>query len=361
MKKINFYSGPAILSEEVLLQAQAAIQDFAGTGLSILEISHRSKEFVHVMEEARALVKELMQLDADKEVLFLQGGASSQFYMIPMNLLNENETATYFDTGNWAHNAIVEAKNFGQVHIACSSKAQSYNHIPKHYDFVDSKYVHLTTNNTIYGTQFSNLQLNDFKKEWSLVADMSSDIFSRDIDYNKYDLIYAGAQKNMGPAGATLVVVNKNILGKVNRALPKMIDYRVHIEKDSMYNTPSVFAVYVSWLTLKWIKGKSLKDIAASNQRKADKLYAAIDKSGVFEGTVAKGDRSQMNVCFGVKPVLDKTMIEEQFLQFVAAQNIVGIKGYRTVGGFRASIYNAMPESGVDALVEAMAEFERTL
>jgi phosphoserine aminotransferase len=360
MKKINFYSGPAILPEEVLEQAKAAIQDFAGTGLSILEISHRSKEFVRVMEEARELVKELMRLDPDKEVLFLQGGASSQFYMIPMNLLNENETASYLDTGNWAHNAIAEAKNFGHIHVVCSSKNQNYTHIPKQYEWVDSKYVHLTTNNTIYGTQFPIAQLNELKREWSLVADMSSDIFSREIDYNKYDLIYAGAQKNMGPAGTTLVVVNKNILGKVNRVLPKMIDYRVHIEKDSMYNTPSVFAVYVSWLMLKWIKEKGLKKIAATNQQKAEKLYAAIDKSSIFEGTVATCDRSQMNVCFRVKSELDKTIIEERFLQYATAQNIVGIKGYRTVGGFRASIYNAMSEKGVDALVQAMAEFERT-
>jgi len=361
MKKINFYSGPAILPEEVLQQAKAAIDDFAETGLSILEISHRSKEFVRVMEEARSLVKELMHLGANKEVLFLQGGASSQFYMIPMNLLNENETANYFDTGNWAHNALVEAKNFGHVHVACSSRMENYNHIPKQYELVESKYVHLTTNNTIYGTQFSEEQLGGMKQEWSLVADMSSDIFSRKIDYDKFDLIYAGAQKNMGPAGVTLVVVNKDKLGSVNRVLPKMLDYRTHIAKDSMYNTPSVFAVYVTWLTLRWIKEKGISTIAAVNQRKAEALYAAIDASSVFEGTVAKEDRSQMNVCFGVKADLDKICIEEKFIQYAAANNIVGIKGYRTVGGFRASIYNAMPESGVQALVQAMVEFERTL
>ena len=358
MKKINFYSGPAILPDEVLQQAQEGIKDFAGTGLSILEISHRSKEFVKVMDETVALVKELMQLNSDREVMFLQGGGSSQFYMVPMNLLNENETAAYLDTGQWAHNAIEEAKNFGQVHIAGSSREAKYTYLPKELDLSPQplKYIHVTTNNTVYGTQFfANHVL--FNTQHSLVADMSSDIFSRQLDFNRFDLIYAGAQKNFGCAGTTMVVVNKNILGTVKRKIPKMLDYRVHIEKKSMHNTPSVFAVYVSYLTLQWIKKQGLKVLEEKNIRKAAKLYDAIDASSLFEGMVAKEDRSLMNVCFTIK---DKSL-EEKFLAFASGKGIVGIKGYRTVGGFRASIYNAMPESGVDSLVHAMKDFESSL
>lgn len=358
MKKINFYSGPAILPEEVLLQAQEAIQSFAGTGLSILEISHRSKEFVRVMDESIALVKELMHLGDSYEVMFLQGGASSQFFMVPMNLLNENETASYLDTGQWAHSAMEEAKSFGQIHVAGSSRDANYSFIPKDLSLSENtKYLHLTTNNTIYGTQISSAQLADIaKKAPSVVADMSSDIFSRQLDFNSFDLIYAGAQKNFGCAGSTLVVVNKNMLGTVNKKLPKMLDYRVHIDKQSMHNTPSVFSVYISYLTLQWIKKQGLKALEKINVRKADKLYDTIDTSSLFQGTVAKEDRSLMNVCFVMK---DKTL-EEKFLAFAHQQGAVGIKGYRTVGGFRASIYNAMPESGVNVLIEAMKEFERT-
>lgn len=355
MKKINFYSGPAILPEEVMLQAQEGIKDFAGTGLSILEISHRSKEFVKVMDETIALVKELMQLDSDHEVMFIQGGGSSQFFMAPMNLLNEDETAAYIDTGQWAHNAIEEAKNFGNVHVAGSSEEAKYTYVPKTLDLPPLvKYLHLTTNNTVYGTQLSTDYLSTLLPSVWLVADMSSDIFSRQLDFNRYDLIYAGAQKNFGCAGTTMVVVNKNILGTVKRKIPKMLDYRVHIEKQSMHNTPSVFAVYVAYLTLQWTKKQGLKKLEEINIRKAKRLYDAIDASHLFEGMVAKEDRSLMNVCFKLK---DKAL-EEKFLPFAAERNIVGIKGYRTVGGFRASIYNAMPESGVDVLVEAMKEFE---
>ncbi len=362
MKKINFYSGPAILPEEVLLQAKEAITNFAGTGLSILEISHRSKEFVKVMEDARSLVKEIMRLKDDREVLFLQGGASSQFYMVPMNLLNPNDTAEYFDTGQWAHGAMEEAKNFGNVHVACSSREDKYRHIPTQYEIgAQSKYLHLTSNNTVYGTQFHWWP----EEKCPVVADMSSDIFSRQLDFNRFDLIYAGAQKNMGPAGTTLVVVNKNLLGKVDRKLPKMLDYNTHIKNDSMNNTPSVFAVYVSYLTLQWIKKKGLAAIEEVNNRKAAKLYDAIDASSLFKGMVDKADRSLMNVCFNIpsksgNPGDLTNTTEEQFVAFAAKYGIVGIKGYRTVGGFRASIYNAMPESGVDTLVEAMKEFERT-
>jgi phosphoserine aminotransferase len=362
MKKFNFYSGPAILPEEVLEQAQEAIRDFAGTGLSILEVSHRSKEFVRVMDDARALVKELMQLNDHYEVLFLQGGGSTQFSMVPMNLLNEDETAAYMDTGQWAHNAMEEAKNFGKVHVLCSSREANYNFIPK----VTSnewqaaggkyKYVHLTTNNTIYGTQLSSGFFSELKTDTLLVADMSSDILSRQLDFNRFGLIYAAAQKNIGCAGATIIAVNKNILGTVKRKIPKIFDYNTHIGKESMYHTPSVFAVYVSYLTLLWTKKQGLKNLEGKNIRKAKKLYDAIDVSSLFEGNAVKEDRSLMNVCFKTK---DKSY-EEKFIAFASKQGIAGIKGYRTVGGFRASIYNAMPESGVDALVEAMKEFERT-
>ena len=364
MKKLNFYSGPAILPEEVLLQAKDAITDFAGTGLSILEVSHRSKEFVKVMEDARSLVKELMNLKDDREVLFLQGGGSSQFYMVPMNLLNENETAEYFDTGQWAHGAMEEAKNFGKVHVACSSKEDKYRHIPTRYSISDAaKYLHITSNNTVYGTQFHRWP----QAKCPTVADMSSDIFSRRVDYNHFDLIYAGAQKNMGAAGTTLVVVNKNLLGTVDRKIPKMLDYSVHIKGESMINTPAVFAVYVSYLTLQWIKKQGIQAIEERNNRKAKKLYDAIDASSLFQGTVATEDRSLMNVCFNIPSTTlpaeggtSTNALEDKFIAYASAQGIVGIKGYRTVGGFRASIYNAMPESGVDTLVEAMKEFERT-
>ncbi len=364
MKKINFYSGPAILPDEVLIQAKEAITEFAGTGLSILEISHRSKEFVKVMDDARALVRELMGLKDDREVLFLQGGGSSQFFMVPMNLLNENETAEYFDTGQWAHGAMEEARNFGKVHVACSSKANNYRHIPTQFEVSDfSRYLHLTSNNTVYGTQFHWWP----QPKCPVVVDMSSDIFSRQTDYNRFDLIYAGAQKNMGAAGTTMVVVNKNLLGRVDRKIPKMLDYRVHIKNASMTNTPSAFAVYVSYLTLQWIKKQGIAAIEERNNRKAAKLYGAIDNSSLFRGTVAHEDRSLMNVCFNIPSSnlpteggTNTNILEEKFIAFAAQYGITGIKGYRTVGGFRASIYNAMPESGVDTLIEAMKEFERT-
>ncbi len=381
MKKINFYSGPAILPEEVIQQAQEALKDFAGTGIGILEISHRSKEFVKVMEEARALVRELMQLNADREVLFLQGGGSTQFALVPMNLLNEDETAAYMDTGQWAHNAMEEAKVFGNVHVACSSRETNYNFIPKELDLdimtedgrpkTDAepspvtghrssvnrqvKYLHLTTNNTVYGTQLRSDFFPPVTSKYSVVADMSSDIFSQQMDYNQFDLIYAAAQKNMGPAGTTLVVVNKNILGTVKRKIPKIFDYQAHIKKDSMYHTPSVFAVYVTYLTLQWIKKNGVKNLEETNNRKAKKLYDAIDASSLFKGSVAREDRSLMNVCFAAT---DKTL-EEKFIDFAARQGITGIKGYRTVGGFRVSLYNAMSEAGVATIVEAMKEFER--
>jgi phosphoserine aminotransferase len=356
MKKINFYSGPAILPQEVMDQCKAAIDDFAGMGLSILEVSHRSKAFMDVMDGARALVKEMMGLGDDYEVLYLQGGASTQFYMIPYNLLGTHDIAGYIDTGTWAHGALTEAKLFGEVHVIASSQSANYNHIPRQWDMDGKKfkYIHITTNNTIYGTQW---QIGDIKKIRSqtdlLVADMSSDIFSRDIDYSLFDVIYAGAQKNMGIAGATVVVIKKSILGKVDRAIPKMIDYRQQIDNGSMKNTPSVFAVYASYLTLQWIKRQGLKNIYAANKHKSDKLYKAIDSLEFYQGNVGKEDRSMMNITFTMKDKLP----DQQFSAFAKERGIVGIEGHRTVGGFRASIYNAMPESGVDVLIQAMRDW----
>ena len=357
MKKINFYSGPSILPPEVLEQSKAAIDDFAGMGLSILEISHRAKPFVDVMDGARALVLELLGLGSEYEVLYLQGGASSQFYMIPYNLLDTNETAGYIDTGTWANGALNEAKLFGKVHVMASSQSSTYDHIPKVWDASAApyKYIHITTNNTIYGTQWSAVDMMKLRQHADiLVADMSSEIFSRQMDYSMFDLIYAGAQKNMGIAGATAVIVKKSILKKIQRAIPKMIDYNIQIENGSMKNTPSVFAVYVSYLTLQWIKKQGLQNIYAANDRKAKRLYEALDSSKVFFGNVAREDRSMMNVTFSMH---DKSR-DEEFSTFARERGILGIEGHRSVGGFRASIYNAMPESGVDALIQAMKDFE---
>jgi phosphoserine aminotransferase len=347
----NFNAGPSILPKSVFEEASKAILDFNGTGLSILETGHRTPVFQDVMDEARALVKELMQLDDDHEVLFLHGGASTQFMQVPMNLLDDKETAAYADTGVWSTKAIKEAKLFGKVEMVCSSKEGNFRYIPK--DFAvpnDAKYLHITTNNTIYGTQWQNIP----KTSNSLVADMSSDILSRVLDFNSFGLIYAGAQKNMGPAGVNLVVVNKNILGKVKRAIPTIMDYRNHIKEGSMLNTPPVFAVYVCMLTLRWLKALGgVSAVEKLNNEKAALLYAAIDESPVFKGTANKEDRSKMNVCF----VMNDTALEESFLQFTKKQGIVGIKGHRLVGGFRASIYNALPITSVQVLTEAMHEF----
>lgn len=355
---INFYSGPAILPESVKQQAIQAIENFENTGLSILEISHRAKEFVAVMENARSLAKELMNLPENFEVLFLQGGASSQFHSVPYNLLNENETAAYFDIGTWSKGAISQAKLFGNVHIAASSASENYNHIPKQFDIPENaKYLHITTNETIAGSQFHFTKNPKafFGKNVPLIADMSSDILSREIKFSDFDLIYAGAQKNIGIAGATMVAVNQEILGKVSRKIPDIIDYQKQIANDSMKNTPSVFAVYVSYLTLQWIKAQGLKNLEQRNIHKATKLYDAIDASSLFKGTVAREDRSLMNVCF----VADDKNLEAAFSKFAKESGLAGLDGHRSVGGFRASIYNAMPESGIDALIQVMEEFER--
>jgi phosphoserine aminotransferase len=347
----NFNAGPSILPKEVFQQASEAVLNYQNTGLSILEIGHRTSTFQAVMDEARALVKELMYLNDDREVLFLHGGASTQFMQVPMNLLDDKETAAYADTGVWGIKAIKEAKLFGKVEVVCTGKESNYTIIPK--DFAvpnDAKYFHITTNNTIYGSQWQRIP----KTSTPLVGDMSSDIFSRVIDFNAFDLIYAGAQKNMGPAGVNLLVVNPAILGKIKRAIPTIMDYRNHIKEGSMLNTPPVFAVYVCMLTLRWLK--ALGGVAAVeklNDAKAALLYQEIDTNPLFTGTVAKEDRSKMNVCF----VMNNPALEEAFLAFTKQKNIVGIKGHRLVGGFRASLYNALPISSVEVLVQAMKEF----
>lgn len=351
----NFNAGPSILPHSVLNEASQSIINFNNSGLSILEIGHRTPLFESVIEEAISLVKEMMQLDSDHEVLFLHGGATTQFMQVPMNLLNEKETAAYADTGVWGTKAIKEARLFGNVDIVCSSKESNYNFIPK--DFAvpnDAKYFHITTNNTIYGTQWHEIP----KVSMPVVADMSSDIFSRQRDFNSFGLIFAGAQKNMGAAGANLVVVNKNILGKVKRAIPGIMDYRNHIQAKSMLNTPPVFAIYISMLTLRWLKENGGVDAMEKlNNKKSALLYNAIDNSKLFKPTAAKEDRSKMNVCF----VMEDPEKEKAFLEFSKQNNIYGIKGHRSVGGFRASLYNALPLSSVEFLIGKMEEFEKMI
>lgn len=351
----NFNAGPSILPQSVLQEASKAIINFNNSGLSILEIGHRTPLFESVMEEAISLVKELMNLDEDHEVLFLHGGATVQFMQVPMNLLNDKDTAAYADTGVWSTKAIKEAKLFGNVDVVCSSKESNFNYIPK--DFVvpnDSRYFHITTNNTIYGTQWHQIP----RVSMPVIADMSSDILSRKMDFNSFGLIFAGAQKNMGAAGTNLVVINKNILGKVKRPIPAIMDYRNHIAAKSMLNTPPVFAIYVSMLTLRWLKENGgVEAMEKLNNEKSALLYNAIDKSKIFKPTAAKEDRSKMNVCF----VMENPEQEKAFLDFAKQNNIYGIKGHRTVGGFRASLYNALPLSSVKYLVEKMEEFEREI
>ena len=352
MKVHNFFAGPAILPQEVINQAAKAMINFDGMNLSILEISHRSKQFEAVLNKAVSLVKELLELSDDYEVLFLSGGASSQFYFTAMNLLDDGETASYLDTGAWSTKAIVEAKKFGNVEVLASSKDKNFNYIPKNYSIpANSKYLHLTSNNTIYGTQLHNLPDTDLP----IVSDMSSDIFSRPIDSSRYGVIYCGAQKNMGPAGTTLVIVNKNMLGKVKRDIPTMLNYETHIKKNSSFNTPPVYAIYVSMLTLQWVKDNGgVAAMAKRNQAKADLLYGEIDRNPLFVGSAAKEDRSLMNVTF----LLKDPEMNDAFLEACTAANCVGVKGHRSVGGFRASIYNAMPIESVQVLVDVMKKFE---
>ena len=352
MKKHNFSAGPSILAPEVFQKASQALLDFEGTGLSVVEISHRSPEFVRVIERARALALEIAGLDDSYTTLFLQGGASMQFLMVPYNLLETK--AAYIDTGTWANKAQKEAALFGNAEVIASSKADGYKYIPKNVTVpTDANYLHITTNNTIYGTEFHSLPQTDIP----LVADMSSDIFSRPLDYKQFSLIYAGSQKNLGASGSTLVIVKKDILGKISRKLPSMMDYQLHIKNDSMFNTPSTFAVYVNLLVLEWIQAQGgLQALGKRNQAKADLLYGEIDRNPLVVGYANKEDRSLMNVVFN----LTDESTKERFDTLCKEANISGIKGHRSVGGYRASIYNALPLESVQVLVDVLKEFERT-
>lgn len=350
--KHNFGAGPCILPQEVFQEASKAVLDFNNTGLSILEISHRSKEFEEVVTETESLVRELLNVPENYSVLFLQGGASQQFAMVPMNLLPEGGKAAYLDTGVWATKAAKEAKNIGQVEIVASSKDSNYTYIPKDFSVpLDATYFHFTSNNTIYGTEF-------FAKPETtvpVVVDMSSDIFSREINVADYDLIYAGAQKNMGPAGVTLVIVKNDLLGKTGKTIPSIFNYQEHIKANSMYNTPPVFSIYVSMLNLRWLKAKGgVPTMEQENIIKARTLYDEIERNPFFKGTAAVEDRSRMNVTF----VMDTPELEAEFLALAKERNLIGIKGHRSVGGFRASIYNALTITSINALVDAMKEFE---
>jgi len=355
MKKHNFSAGPSILPQEVLKKTAEAVINFNHLNLSLIEISHRSKDFIEVMENARSLVKELLNLPEGYSVLFLQGGASLEFLMTAYNLLKIDGKAAYIDTGAWSSKAIKEAKLLGEVDVVASSKDKTYNYIPKNYTIPTGiDYVHCTSNNTIYGTQIKEFP----KTDTLLVCDMSSDIFSRQLDFTQFDLVYAGAQKNMGPAGTTLVIVKDEILGKTGRKIPSMLDFQVHISKDSMFNTPPVFAVYTSMLTLEWLK--NLGGIAAIeklNEKKATLLYDEIDRNPHFKGFAAKEDRSLMNVTFNLTNENDK----ETFDKLWSEADISGLKGHRSVGGYRASIYNAMPIESVQVLVNTMQQLEKQL
>ena len=349
--KHNFGAGPGILPHEVLKQAAAAVVDFNGIGLSILEISHRSPEFEAVLDEAVKLVKELLEVPEGYSVLFLQGGASTQFAMVPYNLLADNAKAAYVESGVWANKALKEAKYFGQVDVIATSKESNFTYIPKDYTVPsDAAYLHLTSNNTIYGTQLHEFPASPIP----VVCDMSSDIFSRTINVADFGLIYAGAQKNMGPAGTTLVIVKDELLGKIDRKIPAMLDYKIHIDNGSMYNTPPVFAIYVSMLTLAWVKSKGgVAAIQKENEAKAKVLYTEIERNPLFKPVCATEDRSNMNVCF----VMENSELEKPFLKLCDERGIIGIKGHRSVGGFRASIYNALSINSVYALIEVMQEF----
>ncbi|HWD88175.1 MAG TPA: 3-phosphoserine/phosphohydroxythreonine transaminase [Mucilaginibacter sp.] len=350
--KHNFGAGPGILPHEVLKQAAEGVMNLNGTGLSILEISHRSAEFEAVLDEAVALVKELLGVPEGYSVLFLQGGASTEFALVPYNLLPEGGKAAYVETGVWANKALKEAKFFGQVEVVATSKESNFNYIPKNFTIPkDAAYIHITSNNTIYGTQMQSF----FKSPVPVVCDMSSDIFSRVFDVADFSLIYAGAQKNMGPAGVTMVIVKDKILGKTGRQIPSMFNYQVQIDGGSMYNTPPCFAIYVSMLTLRWLKAKGgVPGIEQENIAKAKALYTEIDRNPLFKGVCAVEDRSHMNVCF----VVENPEHEKPFLKYCEEKDIVGIKGHRSVGGFRASIYNALPITSVHVLIDAMQEFQ---
>lgn len=354
MKKHNFSAGPSILPAPVMEKAAAAVQELDGIGLSLIEISHRSKEFVAIMDNAQDLALELTGLKGKGyQALFLQGGASMQFLMAAANLMQTK--AGYINTGAWSDKAIKEAKRYGEVVEIASSKDANFNYIPKGQDIpTDLDYLHITTNNTIFGTQFHDLPQTNV----TLIADMSSDIFSREFDYSAFDLFYAGAQKNMGPAGTTLVIVKDSLLEKMNKDVPSMLSYATHADKESMFNTPPVFAVYTSMLTLEWLKEKGgISAIEEHNIIKAKLIYDEIDRNTAFEGFAAKEDRSYMNATFNLAEGVDGTAFDEMW----NAANISGLKGHRSVGGYRASIYNALPLESAQQLVDVMQQFEKTI
>ncbi len=349
MRKHNFGAGPGILPESALQKSAAAALELNNIGMSILEISHRSKDFDAVMVQTKSLVKELLGVPDNYSILFLQGGASTQFAMVAMNLLHKK--AAYVDSGVWANKAIKEAKLFGEVNVLASSKDKNYTYVPKGYTIpTDCDYLHITSNNTIYGTQMKSFPESPIP----VICDMSSDIFSRPVDVSKFDLIYAGAQKNMGPAGVTLVIIKNDILKEVNRVVPTMLRYQTHIEGDSLYNTPPVFSIYVCMATLEWLK--SIGGVAAIekiNQEKADLFYGEVDNNPMFTGTCEKEDRSNMNACF----LLKNPDLDDEFMKMAKDAGIIGIKGHRSVGGFRASMYNALPLESVKVMVQVMKEF----
>jgi phosphoserine aminotransferase len=353
MKKHNFSAGPSILPREVIEETAKAILDFNGSGLSVIEVSHRGKDFQAVIDEAESLFKELLQIPEGYSVLFLGGGASTQFCMIPYNFLEKK--SVYLNTGVWAKKAMKEAKAFGETIEVASSADQNYSFIPKVYDVpADADYFHITTNNTIYGTEIKE----DIDSAAPLIADMSSDIFSRPIDVSKYICIYGGAQKNLAPAGVTFVIVKNEALGKVSRYIPTMLDYRVHAENGSMYNTPPVLPIFSAMLTLRWVKAQGgVKEMERRAIEKADMLYGEIDRNKLFVGTAALEDRSRMNICFVMAEGYKE--LEADFLKFASDRGMVGLKGHRSVGGFRASCYNAMPKESVQALIDCMREFEK--
>ena len=352
MQKHNFSAGPSILPRVAIETTAQAIINFNDSGLSILEVSHRGKDFDAVINEAQALVRELLSVPEGYSVLFLGGGASMQFCMVPFNLMEKK--AAYLNTGTWASKALKEAKGFGEAVEVASSKDANFSYIPKNYTVPsDVDYFHITTNNTIFGTELKN----DLKMDVTLVADMSSDIFSRPVDVSRYGLIYAGAQKNLSCAGVTVVIVKEELLGKVSRHIPSMLDYRVHIKDGSMFNTPPVLPIYTALQTLKWIKANGgVAGMQQLNEAKAAVLYNEIDRNKLFKGTAATEDRSLMNICFVTADGYQA--LEDEFLKFAQSKGMVGIKGHRSVGGFRASTYNAMPITSVQALVDCMKEFE---
>ena len=351
-KKHVFNAGPCLLPQVAIEHAREALLDFKGTGVSLISISHRTKEWEETMNETRALWREILNIPDEYETVFLGGGASMQFLYVAMNYLEKK--AAYLDTGVWAHKALKEAQGLGEAYAIACSKDKNYSYIPKGFEIPsDLDYLHITTNNTIYGTEIKQ----DIDCPVPLIADMSSDILSRRVDVSKYALIYGGAQKNAGPAGVAFAIIRKDSLGKVSRYIPTMLDYRVHLEKESMFNTPPVFSIFVMNETLKWLQGiGGIDAIHAIDEKKAATLYAEIDRNSLFTGTAAKEDRSIMNICFVMAPGYED--LQDEFLAFTKARDIVGIKGHRSVGGFRASVYNACTQEDVEALTAAMKEFE---